>query len=186
MSLHNARRDLETARLLLRPQAVTDAPGMYEVYSDEETMAFWSDEPVTTVGQAAKMIRADLDLAARGVAAFWSIVDKETGEVLGKVTLIHYSAQNQRAEIGYILARRHWRKGLMSEALTAVIDFAFGPLGLHRLEADTDTENVASIALLEKLGFKREGLFPERWYVYGKWQDSLMLGLLKKDWRPGD
>ena len=52
----------------------------------------------------------------------------------------------------------------------------------HRLEADADVDNVPSIALLEKLGFRREGLFPQRWNVYGEWQDSLMLGLLRPDW----
>ena len=96
---------------------------------------------------------------------------------------MHYSAQNKRAEVGYILNRVQWRKGLMSEAAIAIIGFAFGTMGLHRLEADTDVDNIGSLALLYKLGFAREGLFRERWWVYGKWQDSVMLGLLKSDWK---
>ena len=62
-----------------------------------------------------------------------------------------------------------------------VLDYAFNVLELHRLEADTDPENAASLALLEKFGFRREGLFRERWYINGKWLDSVMLGLLKQD-----
>ena len=68
----------------------------------------------------------------------------------------------------------------LQQALEAVIAFAFDTLKLHRIEADTDTENAGSLALLEKLGFKREGLFRERWFVYDRWDDSVMLGLLNK------
>jgi RimJ/RimL family protein N-acetyltransferase len=71
----------------------------------------------------------------------------------------------------------------MQQALEAVIDFAFDTLKLHRIEADVDTQNTGSLGILEKLGFKREGLFRERWFVYDEWQDSVMLGLLKRDWR---
>ncbi|HSM68108.1 MAG TPA: GNAT family protein, partial [Xanthomonadales bacterium] len=62
------------------------------------------------------------------------------------------------------------------------IDHAFNGMGLHRLEADTDPANTGSLRLLERLGFQREGLFRQRWRVYGQWQDSVMLGLLKPDW----
>ena len=70
----------------------------------------------------------------------------------------------------------------MTEALTAMINYAFSSLGLHRLEADSDDKNAASLALLEKLGFEREGFFRERWLVNETWEDSVMLGLLKQDW----
>ena len=99
--------------------------------------------------------------------------------MIGKCILFQYSADNRRAEIGYILNRDYWQQGLMFEALTAMIDFAFIRLNIHRLEADVDPENAGSLAILEKLGFKREGLFRDRWRVYDDWQDSVMLGLIK-------
>ena len=67
---------------------------------------------------------------------------------------------------------------MMHQALDAVIDFAFTTLKLHRLEADVDPDNAGSLGVLEKLGFEREGLFRDRWLLYGKWVDSVMLGLL--------
>jgi ribosomal-protein-alanine N-acetyltransferase len=54
---------------------------------------------------------------------------------------------------------------------------------LHRIEADTDPENLPSLALLEKFGFEREGFFHERWHVHGKWHDSVMLGLMESRYR---
>ena len=69
----------------------------------------------------------------------------------------------------------------MYQAIGAVIDFAFNNLNLHRIEADVDTENAASIGLLEKHGFQREGLFRDRWRVYDEWQDSVMLALIRDE-----
>ncbi|HEX2165116.1 MAG TPA: GNAT family protein, partial [Thermoanaerobaculia bacterium] len=60
--------------------------------------------------------------------------------------------------------------------------FAFGPLALHRLEADVDPRNERSLKALERLGFRREGLLRERYFVAGEIQDSVMLGLLAREW----
>ena len=72
-----------------------------------------------------------------------------------------------------------------SEAMSSVLDYVFKDLDFHRLEADTDPNNLASLALLEKLGFRREGYFRERWFVHEKWHDSVMLGLLRSEWNGG-
>ena len=74
--------------------------------------------------------------------------------------------------------RDFWGRGLMSEALAAVLSYAFEDLGMHRIEADVDPDHAASLALLEKFGFIREGILRDRWFVHGEWHDSVMLGLL--------
>ena len=71
----------------------------------------------------------------------------------------------------------------LASALTAVIDFAFGPFGLRRLEADTHPDNTASCRALERLGFRREGLLVERWQVGDEISDSVLWGLLAREWR---
>ena len=98
--------------------------------------------------------------------------------MIGKCILFRFNHANHHAEIGYILNRNYWRRGLMQQALEAVIEFAFTTLDLHRIEADVDPQNTGSLAILEKLGFEREGLFRERWLHDGAWVDSVMLGLL--------
>ena len=77
----------------------------------------------------------------------------------------------------------HWARGYVSEALPALIDHAFGPLELNRLEADIDPDNAASKRVLERHGFVPEGVLRERWIVRGKPSDSAMYGLLAREWR---
>lgn len=175
-------RILETARTLLRPLRLEDSEAMYEIYSDPETMEYWSSQPVKSIEGARKLVQADVDWVKQGSAVLWAIAEPSSNKALGKCVLFQFSKENQRAELGYVLTRERWGIGLMTEVMTKVIDFAFDELGLHRLEADTDTLNAGSLALLGKLGFQQEGVFRQRWKVYGEWQDSAMLGLLKPDW----
>ena len=102
--------------------------------------------------------------------------------MLGQVSLFNFSEQSGRADIGYGLAREHWGRGFMNEALIAVVDFAFGPLGLRRLEADIDPRNQASLRALERIGFVREGLLRERWQVGDEISDTAFMGLLAREW----
>ena len=73
----------------------------------------------------------------------------------------------------------------MSEAVPTLIAFAFGSMGLHRLEADVDPRNARSIRLLEREGFQREGLLRERYHVSGEIQDAALYGLLQPEWSEG-
>lgn len=181
MDLNKIPRELNTRDLRLRPSTLADAEGMFAMLSDPESMKYWSDQPVSGINGALKSLRKDLESDAQGNSMCWAVTMKDQDEMIGKCILFQFNQDNHRAEIGYMLNRNYWRQGLMHQALEAVIEFAFNTLNLHRIEADVDPKNVASLSLLEKLGFEREGLFRERWFVYGAWQDSVMLGLLKQD-----
>lgn len=108
---------------------------------------------------------------------------KNPEALLGTCSLFNIYPQCRRADLGYGIAREHWRKGYMREAVGALISCAFGELGLNRLEADIDPRNRASAASLEKLGFTREGLLRERWVVGAEVSDSALYGLLAREWR---
>lgn len=107
---------------------------------------------------------------------------REDGALLGSCLLFNFNPRGPRAEIGYSLGRAHWGQGYMHEALIALVELAFGTLGLNRLEADIDPRNGASARSLERLGFEREGRLRERWTINGEVSDSLIYGLLRKDW----
>lgn len=182
MDLTKIARTLNTRDLQIRPSNPTDAVGMFAILSDPESMKYWCKQPISDLKTAAKVLNEDLESDAQGKSLCWSITLNGQDTMIGKCILFQFNQPSRRAEIGYILNRDYWRQGLMGQALEAVFDFAFDTLNLHRIEADVDTENAGSLGILEKLGFKREGLFKDRWFVYDEWQDSVMLALLKHDW----
>lgn len=170
---------LETGRLLIRRLRMDDAAAMLDMLSDPETVQYWGRPVMTELQQAEQYTRENLRWMEDGHCLYWAIEEKASGQMIGTCTLFKLDIDNRRGEIGYLLNRAYWHRGLMSEALQSVIDYAFRDLQLHRLEADTDPENAASIRLLENFGFQREGLFRDRWRVHGRWCDSLMMGLVQ-------
>ncbi|HQA34227.1 MAG TPA: GNAT family N-acetyltransferase [Casimicrobium huifangae] len=174
---------LLTPRLRLRPLAIIDAESLYGIYSDPEFMRYWSSAPWTSIDQATQLIERDLRELPAGEHLRLGIFLRDGDALIGTCSLFHLSAQCRRGEVGYGIARPHWRKGYMFEAVSALIGFAFGELNLHRLEADIDPRNAGSARSLEKLGFIREGLLRERWIVGDEVSDSALYGLLARDWR---
>ena len=170
---------LTTERLHLRGICEADSDDLFPLYSDMKTLEYWGRDPVQSPAEAWKEIQENMKGIESGSAILWGIAFRESGQLIGTCTIFKINQQNRNGEIGYILNRVHWGKGLMTEAIDCVLDYAFNELELHRLEADTDPKNLASLALLEKRGFQREGYFRERWFVHGKWHDSVMLGLLR-------
>ena len=174
---------LHTERLLLRETALQDVEGVFAMESDPVAMRYWNTPPMDDLEQARASVNRAMSHFATRLGIRWSIVRRADDVFLGHLSVFHFSEQSGRAEIGYGLARSYWGQGYMNEALRAVIDYAFGPLGVRRLEADIDPRNQASLRALERLGFQREGLLRERWQVGDEISDSALLGLLARDWQ---
>jgi len=113
----------------------------------------------------------------------WGVALLDTDVVIGTCTLAALDMENRRAELGFALARPNWRRGYMSEALPILLQFAFCEMQLHRVWADTDPRNSPSIRVLERLGFRREGLLREHYWVQDEPQDGLVYGLLGSEWQ---
>jgi RimJ/RimL family protein N-acetyltransferase len=176
---------LTTARLQLRGINKSDSDDLYAIYSDMKVLEYWGRDPVQSPAEAWKAIKENMQWVAGGTAILWGIALRDNDRLIGTCTIFRINRQNRNGEAGFILNQAHWGKGLMTEAMSSVLDYVFKDLDFHRLEADTDPKNLASLALLEKLGFQREGYFRERWFVHGKWHDSIMLGLLRSEWNGG-
>ena len=172
---------LSTARLVLRPLQPGDAAQLFTIHADPEFMRYWSSPPWTEPAQAAQLIAGDLKQLAAGEHLRLGIVRKTDAALIGTCSLFRFDRQCRRAELGYGIRSDCWRQGYMTEAVTALIDYAFGELKLNRLEADLDPDNLASARSLEKLGFTREGYLRGRWIVGGKVSDSVIYGLLAND-----
>lgn len=197
---------IDTTRLRLRPVAQADAPALFAIFSDPVVMRYWSTPPWTAPSQAEEMVRRESAGAAAGSSVRLAVLVRDgvgtapgtapgaasdaasdaaqagrPGELIGTVSLFALDLGNRRAEIGYALHRSAWGHGYAAEAVTGVVDHAFCELGLNRLEADIDPRNAASARLLERLGFRREGVLRERWIVAGEVSDSALYGLLRSD-----
>jgi RimJ/RimL family protein N-acetyltransferase len=173
---------IPAGRVTLRPLADGDVPALFAVFSDKQVMRYWSTPPMREVAEAQALLD-QIRTSFRQRSLFqWGVARVGDDRIVGTCTLFHLYGRNRRAEIGYALARDCWGRGFMIEALGALIRYAFGPLDLARLEADVDPRNAPSIRIVERLGFVREGLLRERWHVGGEAQDSLILGLLRREW----
>jgi RimJ/RimL family protein N-acetyltransferase len=179
---HRVLTALEGERVRLRAHRDEDVPAMFAVYSDPAVMRYWSRAAMTEEGEARRHldeIRANIPT---GLLLQWALARRSDDLVLGHVSLFSLDSIQARGEIGYALGSAHWRQGYAREALELALAHAFGTIGLRRLEGDVDPRNVASTALLERLGFRHEGTLRERWFVQGELQDSAMYGLLARDW----
>ncbi len=172
---------LSTPRLILRPASTADVPFILELFGRPETNRYSEYEDITTIEQARGMY--DKFLAPGAATQFRLVAElRDTGEPVGTIGLYLYSEADRRAELGYDLFREHWGKGLMTEAVTEVLRYAFEELKLNRVEATTDAENAASARVLEKAGFTREGRLRERFIYKGGVHDDLFYGILASDW----
>lgn len=182
MSLSDAST-LSTARLTLRSLRLEDAAPVFAMYSDIEFMRYWSFPVMKRFEQAVDYLACRIQGSVAELEIVWAIELAATHEVIGQCSLFDVDMASKRAEIGFGLQRPFWGQGYMSEAARAVVDCAFDVLRLRRLEADIDPRNLASIRLVERLGFIREGLLRARWMVDGRIADSAIYGLLQTDRR---
>ena len=174
--------ELYTPRLLLRPLGEVDAAALLEIHAELRVMQFSNGAPWTSLKQADELIEASRGWLSLGTAVCLGIVPKDATGLIGTCTLFDISRSSHRAEVGFLLGLSAWGRGYMTEALAALLNYAFGELDLNRIEADTDPRNLAAIRTLEKLGFMREGLLRERWITDGQKSDSALYGLLRSDW----
>lgn len=171
---------LRGSQVILRWLTAEDIDAIYEIFSDPEVARFLAI-PQQRSREDSERFLATIHEGFRTRSLYqWGI--EHAGRLAGTCTLGGLDWENRRAEIGFALARVSWGGGLMPDALKTLLDHAFGPLGLHRIEADVDPRNGASLRILERLGFQREGYLRERYFKDGEIQDSVLLGLLRRDY----
>ena len=176
---------LQTDRLILRKLTMRDASDMYRYCQDREVARHVLWEAHSSILETRAYLRYILYQYRNGEPGSWGIVLRDTGRVIGTIGYMSYSPDNATVEVGYSLAREQWGKGLMTEALRAVIDESFRTLKLHRIEAMHFTDNPASGRVMEKCGMTHEGHMRERICCKGQFRDVEMWGILRKDWERG-
>jgi len=173
---------IQARRVVLRRIEEEDVDALYSIFSNPDVMRYWSTEPLADREAALELFRSINEGFERRTLLKWGVVRRADNHLMGTATLVNIEFTHRRAEVGYALGREYWGNGYIQEALHALLDYSFDTLNLHRIEADVDPRNAASIRTLERLGFVREGYLRERWQVGGGIFDGLFYGLLRPDW----
>lgn len=153
-------RTLETERLILRRFVVEDAQAMYDNWaSDPEVTRFLTWPPHGSV-EITSMLLADWVKQYENDAYYqWGIELKETGEVIGSISVVTLNESVESADVGYCIGKAYWGRGIMPEALRAVIKYLFEEVGLNRIAACHDVNNPKSGRVMDKAGMKLEGIW---------------------------
>lgn len=173
---------LTTPRLRLTEVEVEHAPAIFEILSNPEVLKYYGMDPLKELVQAENIVqhfRNNLD-TKRGLR--WAIINNHDNRFVGTIGLNNLAVGMKKAEIGFEIHPDFWRSGITSEALHAVLDYAFQELDLHRMGAVTFPANDASIGLLKKQGFLKEGKLRSYLFQNGQSHDALVFSLLRDEW----
>jgi RimJ/RimL family protein N-acetyltransferase len=174
---------IESARLVLRRFADADLAPLL-AYLNDPLVARYQTWESYTEEQARDVIERQNGLEP-GVPGRWFTFAaelKESKALVGHVALSVKEADRRQAEIGFTFAREYQGRGLAREAAEAVLDYAFTELLMHRVVAVADCENERSVALLGRLGMRREGHFVENVWFKGAWGSEYLYALLREEW----
>ncbi len=174
---------LTTPRLRLRPFAATDTDAIFALQSNARVLRYWDAPPWKQHAQAERFIAVCGQIEQEGTGARLAIERAADNAFIGWCSLAKWVPDYRSARMGYCFDDTAWGKGFATEAAGAVLQWAFDTLDLNRVQAETDTRNIASSRVLEKLGFVREGTLREDCIVDGEVSDSWVYGLLRRDWK---
>lgn len=174
---------LRTERLLMRPFADSDADALLALHTNPRVLRYWDSPPWKEPARAGVFLARCKEMAQEGSGARLALQGAADGAFIGWCGLFEWNRDHRSARIGYCLDEPAWGRGFATEAVGALVNWAFETLDLNRIQAETDTRNDASNHVLEKLGFVREGMTREDCIVDGEISDTYIYGLLRREWR---
>ena len=172
----------ETARLRVRPFGPADVEAFVAYRADPDVARYqsWSDYTLDE-GRALVAQMGALEPGRPGQWYQFALEDR-SGVLVGDLAMQVDEDEPRQAEVGFTLAPAHQGKGYGTEALQALLGYAFGTLELHRVVAVTDALNEPAAALLERVGMRREAHFVENVFFKGAWGSELLFAMLDKEW----
>lgn len=174
---------IESERLVLRRFRVSDVREAYTVWlSDQRVSLFMRWQAHKDIEETRDLIEAWISQYSNPAFYQWAITLKETGGLIGAIGLVTINEYDECADVGYCLGQRYWGGGYMTEALSAVLCFAFSQVGFNRLEAYHSVDNPGSGRVMEKAGMHYEGLARQKYRSNRGFEDVRMYAVLKDDY----
>lgn len=180
---HKGTVKLETERLILRKFTLDDANAVLHNWAnDPDVTKYLMWEPHDSI-EVSRQVLTDW-IAAYEKADYyqWAIEVKNTGEVIGSISVVHQSERIKMVHIGYCIGREWWRKGYTSEALIRLVRFFFEEVGINRIESRHDPRNPNSGKVMQKAGLLYEGTFREADWNNQGICDAAHYAILAKDY----
>ena len=179
---------IETTRLVLKPHTVENAARLNKWENDPQLIYLNDDQPepysTQPLEETLKYIQRHLEISPNQQAIHYAIHKKEDGLFIGYGMIAFIDRYTRSCRLGINIGdKSQWGQGYAREALLAVIHYCFQNLDLNRIGAEIYTFNTRSIALFEKLGFKREGVIRQCVYKKGHFEDEYLYGLLREEWQ---
>jgi ribosomal-protein-alanine N-acetyltransferase len=171
---------LGTERLILRKMVLNDAEAVFAYASNSEVSRYTLWETHRSIEDSRAFLEFATQKYENGGEPDWGIVYRGNGCLVGACGLVNWEAEHARAEVGFVLSREYWGRGLMSEAVRAILRFGFERMNLNRIEARCIAENAASARVMEKAGMVYEGTLRQREYIKGTYRDIKLYAILKK------
>jgi RimJ/RimL family protein N-acetyltransferase len=176
--------NFSTERLILRGIRLSDAKSMLKYRSDPQIYEFqyWKPKKIEDVEEfICTRISKEPDIPNTWYQL--GIFIKGYDELVGDIGIYFLEADSLQAEIGYTLSAEYQGSGYAAEAVTGVIDYLFNILNKHRVIASVDPRNTKSIALLERIGMRKEAHFKKSIWFNEEWADDVVYAILDEEWQ---
>lgn len=179
---HSGTRKIETERLILRRFVIEDAGAVYRNWASEDEVTKFLTWPTHTSVEVTKMV-LDSWIEKYGNTDFynWGIEIKETGELIGNISVVSIKENIKEAMIGYCMGTKWWGQGIMPEAGKAVVRYLFEETGVHRIAANHDKNNPRSGRVMQKIGMTYEGMLRSAGFCNQGIIDEVWYSILKEE-----
>jgi [ribosomal protein S5]-alanine N-acetyltransferase len=174
---------LETDRLLLRELIENDAADIFEYASDKEITEFVIWETHNSKQDSLEFIKFTQEQFVKKRSIVWGIELKSGKNIVGTISFVNIYSSHKCGEIGYVLSKKNWNKGIVTEAMNAIINYGFETMDLNRIEAHCEEANIGSWKVMEKAGMKFEGVLREKIFLKERFRSMKMYSVLKSEWK---
>jgi ribosomal-protein-alanine N-acetyltransferase len=174
--------ELESERLIFREVTSADVEEIFKIYSDPGVAKYDWYIPITTKEDALFIINRYKREFQDKEEITWGVARKSDNKIIGYCNLGTFNDASLRCEIGYGFNRDEWNKGYATEAIRVLVKFGFEIMNFNRIEATVTLGNDASVKALKKANFIQEGIVRERTIMKGKFEDDVILAILRKDY----
>lgn len=183
MLTHCGTRVIETARLYLRPFKYSDDEDMLKNWiNDPYVQAMISEPTYSTKDEVRGLLDKYISSYQNTDYYRWAIVEKDSNACIGQIAIFLVNEKNHWCEIEYCIGSRFHRKGFCTEAVKAIISFAFESINFHKMQVCHKESNIASRGVIQKCGFVYEGTLRDYFYMDGKYVNRLYYSMLKSEW----